>query len=191
MWAACSAIESARFAGQHGLGGLGLGVSADKSESLIDIYRDEIARAKPWHGVVNNQIGSLAPALCLPTDEEAIALQKPNVDVFTYQVQGLFAPWLESAPPTYEHMVDRQRKLLLGDVGAPVQGARPVQGVVGRPERCAEILNGMTDVGYDEVFLFMQMYRTPHEKVMESIELFAKKVRPMLKAKPDPALSTH
>jgi alkanesulfonate monooxygenase SsuD/methylene tetrahydromethanopterin reductase-like flavin-dependent oxidoreductase (luciferase family) len=184
MWAACSALESARFAGQQGLGGLGLGVSADKSQSLADIYKYEISRAKPWHGVVNNQIGSLAPALCLPDAEEAAAIQRPCMEVFRYQVQGLFAPWIEDAPPSFEHMVNPKRQaLLLGDVGANAPG-RVQGGIVGGPEDCAEILNGMTDAGYDEVFLFMQMYNTPHEKVMESIEMFAKQVKPLLKEKP-------
>ena len=193
MWAACSALESARFAGQYGLGGLGLGVSADKSQSLIDVYRDEISKAKPWHGVVNNQIGSLAPAMCLDDDEEAIAVQGPNVDVFQYQVQGLFAPWLEHAPPSYEHMVEAQRKLLFGDVGQAATGtegeARPVRGVIGSPDECVKVLDSMTDVGYDEVLLFIQMYRTPHDKAMQSIENFAKKVRPRLKEK-QPAAAT-
>ena len=188
MWAACSALESAKFAGENGVGGLGLGVSEDKSQSLLDVYKEGISRAKPWHGVVNDQIGSLSPAMCLDDDEEAIDLQKPNVDVFMYQVQGLFAPWLEHAPPSYEHMVEAQRKLLFGDVGArssrlQAGEGRPVAGVIGNPEECAKVLNGMTDIGYDECFLFMQMYRTPHEKVMESIENFAKKVRPLLKEK--------
>ena len=185
MWAACSAIESARFAGQQGIGALGLGVDEDKSKSLIDIYRDEVSKAKPWHGVVNNQIGSLAPALCLPTDEEALEVQAQNVDIFLYQVQGLFAPWLEEAPPSYEHMAEAQRKLLFGDVGQIGDEDKPVAGIIGSPETCAAGINAMTDVGYDEIFLFTQMSRTPHEKVMESLELFAKKVKPLLKEKPE------
>ena len=187
MWAACSALESARFAGQHGLGGLGLGAGGEGS--LSEVYKSEIGNAKPWHGVVNNQIGSLAPALCLPDGEEAASIQRPNMDIFRYQVQGLFAPWIEEAPPSYEHMVEPKRKaLLLGDIGGNA-GERMRGGVVGDPETCAEILNGMSDAGYDEVFLFMQMFSTPHDKIMESIEIFAKNVRPLLKTKPDAAVA--
>ena len=103
--------------------------------------------------------------------------------MFLYQVQGLFAPWLESAPPSYEHMAEAQRKLLFGDVGQVADEDKPVSGIIGSPETCAAAINNMIDVGYDEIFLFMQMFRTPHEKIMESIELFAKKVKPLLKEK--------
>jgi alkanesulfonate monooxygenase SsuD/methylene tetrahydromethanopterin reductase-like flavin-dependent oxidoreductase (luciferase family) len=77
-------------------------------------------------------------------------------------------------------MVEAQNVLL--NAGRPT-GEGVGRGVVGSPETCATVLNQMSDDGYDEALLFMQMFRTPHEKIMESIELFAKKVKPLLKEK--------
>jgi hypothetical protein len=43
------------------------------------------------------------------------------------------------------------------------------------------VINRQIDAGVDEIMLFMQGARTPHEKVLESIRLFATEVMPRLK----------
>lgn len=48
-----------------------------------------------------------------------------------------------------------------------------------------KVLDYLTDAGVDEALLFMQMYTTPHDKIMRSIELMANKVRPLLKSRKD------
>ena len=40
----------------------------------------------------------------------------------------------------------------------------------------------------DEALLFMQLYTTPHDKIMRSIELIARKVMPRLKPRPEAAV---
>ena len=52
---------------------------------------------------------------------------------------------------------------------------------IGSPETCLNVLQYLSDAGVDEALLFMQMYTTPHDKIMRSIELIANKVRPLLK----------
>jgi alkanesulfonate monooxygenase SsuD/methylene tetrahydromethanopterin reductase-like flavin-dependent oxidoreductase (luciferase family) len=52
---------------------------------------------------------------------------------------------------------------------------------IGSPETCVKVLDYLTDAGVDEALLFMQMYTTPHDKIMRSIELLAKEVKPRLK----------
>jgi len=42
-------------------------------------------------------------------------------------------------------------------------------------------LPAIFDAGVDEVLLFMQDATTPHDKILDSIRLFAEEVRPQLK----------
>jgi alkanesulfonate monooxygenase SsuD/methylene tetrahydromethanopterin reductase-like flavin-dependent oxidoreductase (luciferase family) len=53
---------------------------------------------------------------------------------------------------------------------------------IGSLETCPRILQPLSDAGVDEALLFMQMYTTPHDKIMASIELLAREVCPALKA---------
>jgi alkanesulfonate monooxygenase SsuD/methylene tetrahydromethanopterin reductase-like flavin-dependent oxidoreductase (luciferase family) len=97
--------------------------------------------------------GILRVALCTPTDDVAIALQEPNHRLFYEQVTGLFAPWLEGKPPpTYEYII-----------------------------QSFTLLINLSYAGVDEVLLFMQGATTPHDKILDSIRLLAKEVRPQLK----------
>ena len=56
---------------------------------------------------------------------------------------------------------------------------------IGSPETCFKVLQYLADAGVDEALLFMQMYTTPHDKIMRSIELIAREVMPRLKPGPE------
>ena len=53
--------------------------------------------------------------------------------------------------------------------------------VVGDPEECVRKLKGYQAAGADHVLLMQQVGNTPHEKVLGSIERFAKYVMPHFK----------
>jgi alkanesulfonate monooxygenase SsuD/methylene tetrahydromethanopterin reductase-like flavin-dependent oxidoreductase (luciferase family) len=55
------------------------------------------------------------------------------------------------------------------------------QAIIGSPETCARFINNLIDAGVDEVLLFMQGATTPHDKILDSVRLFAEEVRPRLK----------
>ena len=50
-----------------------------------------------------------------------------------------------------------------------------------QPRDRHRVLQYLADAGVDEALLFMQLYTTPHDKIMRSIELLAKEVMPTLK----------
>ena len=50
--------------------------------------------------------------------------------------------------------------------------------IAGTPESCIKTIQTYEDIGVDQVMLIMQTETIPHEKVMESIELFGKEVIP-------------
>src|SRR5205807_8235223 len=110
-------------------------------------------------------------------------LQEYNYHLFNQQVGGLFAPWIEGTPPpSYEYIIENFRKQREMRTTHTMQELVEMdQACIGSPATCARVLNRLADAGVDEVMLFMQGARTPHEKVLESIRLFASEVAPRLK----------
>ncbi len=183
MWVASTQPSSIQFAGEHGLGVLGFGISDLNSNDYVAMYREALKKAKPAAGVINNRFAVLRNALCCPTDEEALGIQEYGYRLFNQQVGGLFAPWLDGTPPpSYEYIIENfKRQMEMGDTHTMKELVELGQACIGSPETCAKGLNGLIDSGVDEVMLFMQCARTPHEKIMESIKLFASEVMPRLK----------
>ena len=50
--------------------------------------------------------------------------------------------------------------------------------IAGNPESCFKTIKMYEDIGVDQVMMIMQTETIPHERVMESLELFAKGVIP-------------
>ncbi len=183
MWVASTQPSSIQFAGEHGLGVLGFGISDLNSNDYVQMHKEALKKAKPAGGVINDRFAVLRIGLCCPTDEEALEIQEYNYRLFQQQVGGLFAPWLEgTAPPTYEYIIENfKRQMALGQTHSMQELVELGQACIGSPETCARGLNSLIDAGVDEVMLFMQGARTPHEKILESIRLFANEVMPRLK----------
>ena len=51
--------------------------------------------------------------------------------------------------------------------------------IAGNPESCIKAVQMYEDIGVDQVMMIMQTETIPHERVMESIELFGKEVIPV------------
>jgi len=183
MWVASTQPSSIVFAGEHGLGVLGFGISDINSMNFVQMYREALTRAKPAAGVINDRFAVLRTALCCPTDREAIDLQEYNFNLFNQQIGALFAPWIEGTPPpSYEYIINNfKRQLEMRTTHTMQELVEMDQACIGSPETCVRVLNRLADAGVDEVMLFMQGARTPHEKVLESIRLFASEVAPRLK----------
>jgi alkanesulfonate monooxygenase SsuD/methylene tetrahydromethanopterin reductase-like flavin-dependent oxidoreductase (luciferase family) len=183
MWVASTQPSSIKFAGEHGLGVLGFGISDINSHNYVEMYREALKNANPVGGVINDRFAVLRIALCMPTDKEAIETQEYNYRLFTKQISDLFAPWTEGTPPpSYEYIIENhKRQVAMGQQYTMEQLVEMDQACIGSPETCARVINRLAENGVDEVLLFMQGARTPHKTILESIRLFAEEVRPLLK----------
>jgi alkanesulfonate monooxygenase SsuD/methylene tetrahydromethanopterin reductase-like flavin-dependent oxidoreductase (luciferase family) len=183
MWVASTQPSSIQFAGEHGLGVLGFGISDINSQNFVQMYRDALKNAKPAAGVINDRFAVLRIALCCPTDDEALEIQEYNYRLFQQQIGQLFAPWIEGTPPpSYEYIIENfKRQMALGQTHTMQELVELGQACIGSPDTCAKAINGLIDAGVDEVMLFMQGARTPHDKILQSIRLFAEEVKPRLK----------
>ena len=107
-------------------------------------------------------------------------MQVPRVKFLGEQLAAFHKPWIErSLPPTYEHFTNwlAQNTTSLKNVSL----ADLVQGSCGgSPDTCFKMLQESKDAGINEPMLFMQLYETPHDAIMESLRQIAEKVRPRL-----------
>ena len=144
IWVASTQPYSITFAGEHGLGVLGFGLSDHETKGYVDMYRDALTRAKPAvEGVINDKFAVLRVALCAPTDQEAVELQEYSYRLFGEQVAGLFAAWLDGTPPpSYEFIIaDFKRRMAMDEQLTIEQIVETGQAYIGSPETCARLIN--------------------------------------------------
>jgi alkanesulfonate monooxygenase SsuD/methylene tetrahydromethanopterin reductase-like flavin-dependent oxidoreductase (luciferase family) len=183
MWVACTQPATVEFAGDNGLGVLGFGIGQGQSNEFVTNYRERIAKCKPIGSFVNNKFALLTFTLCSDSDAEALAIQGPNFRTYSDAVRNLFAPWIDGKPPrSYEWFMKRSVEANKMAREVPLSEIVKAGGAcIGSPETCLNVLQYLSDSGVDEALLFMQMYTTPHDKIMRSIRLIAEKVMPKLK----------
>jgi alkanesulfonate monooxygenase SsuD/methylene tetrahydromethanopterin reductase-like flavin-dependent oxidoreductase (luciferase family) len=183
MWVACTQPATVEFAGDHGLGVLGFGIGQGQSNDFVTSYRERISRCKPIGSFINNKFALLTFTLCCDTDEEALAIQGPNFKTYSDAVRNLFAPWIDGKPPhSYEWFMKRSVESYKMAHTVPISEIVKAGGAcIGSPETCLNVLQYLSEAGVDEALLFMQLYTTPHDKIMRSIRLIAEKVMPKLK----------
>jgi alkanesulfonate monooxygenase SsuD/methylene tetrahydromethanopterin reductase-like flavin-dependent oxidoreductase (luciferase family) len=183
IWVACTQPATIEFAADHGLDVLGFGIGQGQSNDLIALYRERRKETKPLGSFINNKFALLAFTLCCDTDAEALAIQGPNFRTYNDAVRNLLAPWIDGKPPrSYEYFMKWFMEFRQQARTAPMEEIVKAGGAcIGSPETRRRVLQYLADAGVDEVLLFMQMYTTPHDKIMRSIELLATEVIPKLK----------
>jgi alkanesulfonate monooxygenase SsuD/methylene tetrahydromethanopterin reductase-like flavin-dependent oxidoreductase (luciferase family) len=183
MWVACTQPASIEFAGDNGIGVLGFGIGQGQSNDYVRMYRERIKKCKPIGSFVNNKFALLTFTLCCDTDAEALAIQGANFRTYNDAVRNLFAPWIDGKPPrSYEFFMKQFMESRKQAQTVPMEEIVKAGGAcIGSPQSCLNVLQYLSDAGVDEALLFMQMYTTPHDKIMRSIELLAKEVKPKLK----------
>lgn len=183
MSVACTQASTVEFAAENGLGVLGFGISEANSNEYVRMYREKIRSAKPIGKFVNNHFSVLRMALCSPNDREALDIQGANIKMYTHQTRNLFAPWIDGKPPaSYKTIIDNFVKTFAQIDQVPIEDVVKFGGAcIGDPARCIDSLQFLEDAGVDEVMLFSQLFTTPHDQIMRSIDLFANKVLPKIK----------
>ena len=63
--------------------------------------------------------------------------------------------------------------------------------IAGNPESCIKNIQMYEDIGVDQCLFIMQTETIPHQRVMESIELFGKEVIPAFSEQPSKTGATH
>jgi alkanesulfonate monooxygenase SsuD/methylene tetrahydromethanopterin reductase-like flavin-dependent oxidoreductase (luciferase family) len=182
MFVSCTQPSTMEIAADHGLGTLGFGVSQDRSNEYVKLYKERIKQAKPVGGFVTDHMCQMVPTMCAPTDEEALAARGPDILKYGEAVSQLFAPWIDNAPASYswfmEHWKEQHKVMREASVEDIVAAGGAI---IGSPATVLERMNFYADAGVDEVMCFMQSYTTKHDDIMRSIRLIGEEVIPKVK----------
>ncbi len=185
MWAACLQPETARLAGERGLGALFMTTSGpDRLPEQVEVYRKAAERAEPVGAEVNKRVAFVAYSFCAENNEEARALGGPEALWYRETIQGIFnKAWdqTEVVPDSYKyHAQLNERRMAAGraDYNQYIDNGTFC---MGDPDACIRTIERYAAAEPDQINLIVQLGKLPNEKIMESIKLFGKHVLPEFK----------
>ncbi len=175
MWVAVSSPETAVQAAERGIGMLGvtLGTPADYKR-LVSDYRRIIKHCDPVGKFVNNQVNAASWMYCGEDENEARAVG--GGAAFNFFRTAAHLVGLGGIYPSHAYTAHANATALLSQ--AEIQSLR--EGFpVGTPEQIVENLRYWEEVGVERVVCMINFdQQIPHEKVLASLERFAKFVMP-------------
>ena len=180
LWMATTSAEGHEMAGQKGLGLLSFTLLVEPPElaSRIAKYRAAIKEAQPVGAFVNEQTAVFAMGYCGESPQEARQTAADSMVWATKRAIDMVLPMAKKATGDYSYLqqifgidMDTITFDYLNDHDLVV---------VGDPEECIRKLKLHKEAGADSILLMQQVHNIPHEKIMGSIERFAKYVMPHL-----------
>ena len=198
IWMAATSPQSWEIAGRNGIGilGLTLFVSVPQLAERVAAYRRALGEAKPVGKVVNDRVGAFTIVHVAETHEQAIANHGAeaaiNYLLYAFRVLGGFvdpqgggmqrdkaAEEIQSTP--YRDMIAKEYPIILKMMKNQCTFEdldREDMVIVGDVEHCLRKVERYQQAGLDHLICLMQADRIPHERVMRSIELFAREIAP-------------
>ncbi|HJQ85087.1 MAG TPA: LLM class flavin-dependent oxidoreductase [Candidatus Binatia bacterium] len=198
IWMAATSPQSWEIAGRNGIGILGLTifVSVPQLEDRIRAYRAALRDARPVGRFVNDRVGAFTIVHVAETREQAIANGGAeaaiNYLLYAFRVLGGFADPsgrgmqrdyadLEIKSTPYRDLIAKEYPIIVkmqrGECTFEDLDAEDMV-IVGDVDQCIRKVERYRQAGLDHLIALMQVDRIPHDRVMRSIELFAKEVMP-------------
>jgi alkanesulfonate monooxygenase SsuD/methylene tetrahydromethanopterin reductase-like flavin-dependent oxidoreductase (luciferase family) len=198
IWMAATSPQSWEIAGQNGIGILGLTifVSVPQLADRVRAYRAALANARPVGRFVNDRVGAFTIVHVADTMDEALANgggeAAINYLLYAFRVLGGFADPggrgmqreyadLEIRSTPYRDLIAKEYPIIVKMQRGECTFADLDQEdmvIVGDVAHCIEKIERYRQAGLDHLICLMQADRIPHDKVLRSIELFAREVIP-------------
>jgi len=179
MWMACVAPDSYELAGDRGLGALSFSLNFEQVQKQLEIYRSAFANRSDQVPKVPNQAyaGLIICHVAENKEDEAIGLE--GARWFMHNVAKLFEPLMaKNKLYSYEYL----RNLMSLDLDPKdVPDAKLKEHhmvVVGNPDEVCRKLENFERAGLDQLIMFKQAGRIPHQNIMNSLKLIARHVLP-------------
>ena len=218
IWVAALQPATYEIAAAKGIGVLAFGSSAPAElEPHVRAYKENVKKADPVGGFVNDQWASSTLGICLDDNKEARELGAESLKNFF----GPDRPYVQDQQDVYKRLLaqwggvpDNLRqnfsRYVEFDEGQTAEQVLDLSGggaiahkvwndldadtladravvIAGDPDTCIEALKKHEATGIDQMMIMMQTETIPHEKVMRSIELFGEHVLPEFKRSEEPA----
>jgi alkanesulfonate monooxygenase SsuD/methylene tetrahydromethanopterin reductase-like flavin-dependent oxidoreductase (luciferase family) len=179
MWMACVAPDSYQMAGDRGLGALSFSLNFDQVQKSLEAYRKAFDnRNDQVPKVPNNAFAGLIIChVAENKEDEAIGLE--GARWFMHNVAKLFEPLMvKNKLYSYEYL----RNLMSLDLDPKdvpdTQLKEHHMVVVGNPDEVCRKLENFERAGLDQIIMFKQAGRIPHQNIMRSLKLVGKHVLP-------------
>jgi alkanesulfonate monooxygenase SsuD/methylene tetrahydromethanopterin reductase-like flavin-dependent oxidoreductase (luciferase family) len=190
VWGATGSPDGHRMMGELGLGLLSfsVGTSPEQLKERVDLYRAGIARCRePLGAVVNDRAACFTMVNCAPTREESYATARESFEWYLRRSAELVSSvpqWLDEMKQaehgTYAYLAEARQavegslhELATLDVLLGMNAC-----IAGDPDEVIERCRAYQATGADLLLCLVNPYRIPHDKVMQTIELFGKHVIP-------------
>jgi alkanesulfonate monooxygenase SsuD/methylene tetrahydromethanopterin reductase-like flavin-dependent oxidoreductase (luciferase family) len=198
IWMAATSPQSWEIAGRNGIGILGLTifVSVPQLADRVRAYRAALRDARPVGRFVNDRVGAFTIVHVADTMEDALANgggeAAINYLLYAFRVLGGFADpagrgmqreyaELEIRSTPYRDLIAKEYPIIVkmqrGECTFTDLDQEDMV-IVGDVDHCIRKIERYRDAGLDHLICLMQADRIPHEKVMRSIELFAREIMP-------------
>ncbi len=189
IFGATSSLDGHREVGKQGIGlcSFTVGLPPEELVKNISAYREgQRECTEPVGKFKNETAATFTMVHCAPTKQEAYEVAKNSFEWYPKTGGGLIASVAEWMEETKQELGTYQY------AAAPLQHRRDGAfehlnfdyihsagaGVVGDPDECIETCKRYEAAGCDLLLCLVNPYDIPHDKVMQSIELFGKHVIP-------------
>lgn len=184
-WMAASSLESARMAGQNGLGLLCFSIMQplSKIRDILNAYQEGQRSATPLTGVATNKVGTYTLVHCARSraDFERNKLWESMWWWYTTVAQFLLKWEFADLPKEAQEIAfPLLKKQADGDFDI-TEFDKEDMVIVGTPEECLKKFLKYEEAGVDQVLCYVNFGHLTHEAVMESIGLLGDYVIPELK----------
>jgi alkanesulfonate monooxygenase SsuD/methylene tetrahydromethanopterin reductase-like flavin-dependent oxidoreductase (luciferase family) len=175
LWVACASRDTMLRAARHGMGALTFAFlgAAEARHWVDDYYRTLERECVPIGHAVNPNVAVVCPLSCHRSEEQAILRGLEGFLFFNFSLGyyynfGRHRPGLSDVWQAF----NLARRTELPPMTRPAG--------IGTPAQLREDLTLLAQAGVDQVVFLQQTGRTPHDQIMESLELFAREVMPGL-----------
>jgi alkanesulfonate monooxygenase SsuD/methylene tetrahydromethanopterin reductase-like flavin-dependent oxidoreductase (luciferase family) len=193
LWAACTQEETARIAGELGIGCLIHGKAGpERVGKYISTYKEAVKEAKPVGKFINGHVVADIAAYCDENDQRARekGAEWAASDVLADASRhGKYWEGVSEAdvPPDYVHHFragQRRASMTKSDI-TPERLRDTGSGYcIGNPDACIKVAERYESLGVEELMLAIQVSpSTPHQDAMNTIRLFGKYVIPHFQEK--------
>jgi alkanesulfonate monooxygenase SsuD/methylene tetrahydromethanopterin reductase-like flavin-dependent oxidoreductase (luciferase family) len=185
VWMAASSLDTARMAGENGLGLLCFSIlqPLGKLKPIVEAYREAQMRAEPLTSVVTNKVGIYTLVHCAQSRAQFETNRLWESMWWWYTTVAQFSLKWELAHLTPEEqsrafpLLDKQAR---GDFDITRFDEEDMV-IVGTPEECLAKFLKYEEAGVDQVLCYTKFGYLPNEAVLKSIELLGEYVIPELK----------
>jgi alkanesulfonate monooxygenase SsuD/methylene tetrahydromethanopterin reductase-like flavin-dependent oxidoreductase (luciferase family) len=194
LWVACSRRDTILMAARRGIGALSFSfVEPENAREWVDEYYRLIASDEclPAGFAVNPNLAIVLPFMCHDDEQTAIERGIDGANFFGYSLAHyyVFGDHRPARTNVWEEFcANRDRRGFArhiptadeGPLGVRLlqRGMGSLRGGIGTPDQVRDLLRRYEAAGVDQVIFVSQAGHNRHEHILESMELFGKKVLP-------------